>query len=149
MLISGEYVTKDAKQDGRLRQEYFYERISQVRRARALTRISPIAIAQHLLEVFAGTGLERHLQFVGNVQRYDREYHEFIADTDRADPQSPHIIGVREGMSKKKVSPEAIPTFEDTLSLSKDFNAAAMDLLLLTLFCRSAAVGGVYGVCSR
>ena len=134
MLISGEYVTKDAKQDGRLRQEYFYERIAQVRRARALTRISPIAIAQHLLEVFAGTGLERHLQFVGNVQRYDREYHEFITDTDRADPQSPHIIGVREGMSKKKVSPEAIPTFEDTLSLSKDFNAAAMDLLLLTLF---------------
>ena len=134
MVISGEYVTEDATQDGRVRQEYLSERISQVSQARAITRISPVAIAQHLLEVFAGTGLERHLQFVENVQLYAREYHEFIADTERSDPESPHIIGVRDGMSKKKVSPEAIPTFEDTLSLGKDFNAAAMDLLLLTLF---------------
>ena len=102
--------------------------------ARTITRISPVAIAQHLLEVFAGTGLARHLQFVENVQLYDREYREFIADTERSDPESPHIIGVRDGMSKKKVSPEAIPIFEDTLSLSKDFNVAMMDLLLLTLF---------------
>jgi len=43
-------------------------------------------------------------------------------------------MGVRDGMSKKKVSPEAIPIFEDTLSLGRDFNAAAMDLLLLLLF---------------
>ncbi len=134
MVISSEYVTQDATQDGRLRQEYLSERISQVRRAREITRISPIAVTQHLLEIFTGTGLARHLQFVENVQLYDREYHEFIVDTERADPESPHIIGVRDGMSKKKVSPEAIPVFEDTLSLSKDFNAAAMDLLLLTLF---------------
>ena len=134
MQIAGEYVTEDAMQDGRVRQEYLSERISQVSQARAITRTSPVAIVQHLLEVFAGSGLERHLQFVENVQLYDREYREFIADTERADPESPHIIGVREGMSKKKVSPESIPTFEDTLSLGKDFNAAAMDLLLLTLF---------------
>ena len=37
-------------------------------------------------------------------------------------------------MSKKPISPESIPTFEDTLSLSRDFNAAAIDLLLLVLF---------------
>ena len=134
MRISGEYVMKDANQDGRLRQEYFDERMSQVRQAREITRISPLAVAQQLLEIFAGTGLKRHGQFVENVQLYGREYHEFIADTDRADPKSPHIIGIRDGMSKKKVSPEAIPIFEDTLSLRKDFNAAAMDLLLLTLF---------------
>ena len=133
MVISGEYVTQDATQDSRLRQEYLSERISQVRQARTITRVSPVAIAQHLLEVFAGTGLERHLQFIENVQLYSREYREFIADTERSDPESPHIIGVRDGMSKKKVSPEAIPIFEDTLSLSKDFNAAAIDLLLLVL----------------
>ena len=134
MQIAGKYVTEDATQDARVRQAYLSERISQVSQARAITRISPVAITQHLLEVFAGSGLERHLQFVENVQLYDREYREFIADTERADPESPHIIGVRDGMSKKKVSPESIPTFEDTLSLSKDFNTAAMDLLLLTLF---------------
>ena len=134
MLIQSEYVTEDAMQDGRLRQAYLSERIAQVSQAQTITRISPVAIIQHLLEVFAGTGLERHLQFVDNVQLYDREYREFIADTERADPESPHIIGIRDGMSKKKVSPEAIPIFEDTLSLSEDFNAAAMDMLLLTLF---------------
>ena len=134
MVIAGECVTEDATQDGRLREAFLSERISQVSQARAITRISPVGIAQHLLEVFAGTGLTRHLQFVENVQLYAREYHEFIADTERADPESPHIIGVRAGMSKKKVSPESIPIFEDTISLSRDFNTAAVDLLLLALF---------------
>ena len=69
-----------------------------------------------------------------NVQHYAREYREFVTDMDRADPESLHIIGVREGMSRKPISPESIPTFEDTLSLSRDFDAAAVDLLLLTLF---------------
>ncbi|MCY3721906.1 MAG: hypothetical protein OXG97_06765, partial [Candidatus Poribacteria bacterium] len=63
-----------------------------------------------------------------------REYREFVTDMDRADPESPHIIGTYEGMSKKPIRPESIPTFEDTLSLGRDFNAAAIDLLLLTLF---------------
>ena len=58
----------------------------------------------------------------------------FIVDTDQADLESLHIFGVRKGMSQKPVAPEAIPTFEDTLSLNKDFNTAAVDLLLLTLF---------------
>ena len=65
---------------------------------------------------------------------YAREYREFVLDTDKADPESLHIIGVREGMSQKSVSPEAVPKFEDTLSFSKDFNTAAVDLLLLALF---------------
>ena len=91
-------------------------------------------LVQHLLEVFAGTGFERHQQFVENVQRYAREYRGFVADMERSDPDSLHILGMHEGMSKKPISPESIPTFEDTLSLSRDFNAAAVDLLLLTLF---------------
>ena len=77
---------------------------------------------------------ERHLQFVDNTQRYVRQLREFVADTDRADPESLHILGVREGMSKKPISPDAVPKFEDTLNLSRDFNTAAMELLLLTLF---------------
>ena len=36
--------------------------------------------------------------------------------------------------SQKPVNPEAVPKFEDTLSLSRDFNTAAVDLLLLVLF---------------
>ena len=134
LQVAGAFVTKDAAQQERLREERLKQRISQVRRARAITQISPVTIFQHLLEAFAGTGFERHLQFLENVKSYTREFRTFIDDTDRADPESLHIFGVREGMSQKPVAPEAIPKFEDKLSLSKDFNTAAVDLLLLTLF---------------
>ena len=134
LQVAGEYVTKDAAAQEHLHEERLKQRISQVRRARAITQISPVTIFQHLLESFAGTGFERHLQFLENVKFYARQYREFIADTDRADPESLHIFGVRAGMSQKPVPPEAIPKFEDTLSLSKDFNIAAIELLLLALF---------------
>ena len=132
--LGGEYVTKDAAQRERLSQEHLDQQHAQIQLARSVTRISPVVLVQHLLEVFAGTGFERHQQFVENVQRYAREYREFVSDMDRADPDSLHILGMHEGMSKKPISPESIPTFEDTLSLSRDFNAAAIDLLLLALF---------------
>ncbi len=131
---AGEYVTKDAAQQERLHEERLKQRISQVNRARTLARISPVTIFQHLLESFAGTGFERHLQFLENVKSYAQQFRTFTVDTDNADAESLHIFGVREGMSQKPVSPEAIPKFEDTLSLSKDFNTAAIDLLLLMLF---------------
>ncbi|MDE0425827.1 MAG: ABC transporter permease subunit [Candidatus Poribacteria bacterium] len=132
--LGGEYVTDEAAQRERLSHEHLNQEHAQIQLARSVTRISPVAIVQHLLEAFAGTGFERHRQFVENVQRYAREYREFVGDMDRADPDSPHIIGVREGMSQKPINPEAIPKFEDTLSLSRDFNTAAVDLLLLVLF---------------
>ena len=132
--VRSEYVTRDAEIQERLNEEHLTQQIDQVQRSRTVSRVSPVTIFQHLLESFAGTGFERHLQFLENAQHYAREYREFVIDTDSADPESLHLIGVREGMSQKPVSPEAVPKFEDTLSLSKDFNAAAVDLLLLTLF---------------
>ncbi len=134
MQLGSELVINDAAQRERLTQEYLAQQHAQIQLARSVTRISPVAIIQHLLEAFAGTGFERHLQFVDNVQHYAREYREFVTDMDRSDPDSPHIIGVREGMSNKPIRPESIPVFEDTLSLSRDLNTAAIDLLLLTLF---------------
>ena len=134
MELAGEYVIRDVTERERLSHEYLTQQHAQIQLARSVTRISPVVLVQHLLEVFAGTGFERHQQFVENVQRYAREYRGFVSDMDRADPDSLHVIGVYEGMSKKPISPESIPTFEDTLSLSRDFNAAAVDLLLLTLF---------------
>ncbi|MYA70209.1 ABC transporter permease subunit [Candidatus Poribacteria bacterium] len=132
--LLGEFVTTDVEQQERLHAERLRQRIAQVHRARAVTRISPVTIVQHLLESFAGTGFERHLQFLENVQSYARQFRAFIVDTDREDPDSLHFLGVPAGMSGKPVSPEAVPKFEDTLSFSKDLNAAAVDLLLLMLF---------------
>lgn len=125
---------ENAEMAERLNQEYLTSRIRQVQHARSITRASPATLLQYLLESFAGTGFERHLQFVDNVERYARQYREFVVDIDRSDPESLHIIGVPEGMTKKKVLPSAVPKFEDTLSLSKDFNDSAMEMLLLALF---------------
>ena len=132
--LDGAYVTEDAEQQEQLHAERLNQQLAEVQRARTITRISPVTIVQNLLESFAGTGFERHLQFLESVQTYAREFRTFIVDTDRADPESLHIFGVRAGMSKKPVTPDAVPRFEDTLNLSKDFNTAAMEFLLLTLF---------------
>jgi len=134
LRAKSEFYTENAEREERWQEAQLKYRSSQVHRARAITGISPATLLQHLIESFAGTGFERHLQFAENVQRYTRQLREFVADTDRADPESLHILGVHEGMSKKPIRPESVPRFEDTLNLSKDFNTAAMELLLLTLF---------------
>ena len=128
------FFTENAERWERKHEEQLKYRSSQVYRARAITSISPATLLQHLIEGFAGTGFERHLQFVENTQRYARQLREFVADTDRADPESLHILGVREGISQKPINPESVPRFEDTFNLSRDFNTAATELLLLTLF---------------
>ena len=134
LRIRGEWHTKIAVSGERVAAEYLTFKIAQVQRARAITRVSPAALLQHLLESFAGTGLDRYQQFTGNAQRYAREYREFVVDMERGDPESRHIMGVREGMSQKPVNPEAVPRFEDTRNIGKDFNTATTELLLLTLF---------------
>ena len=57
------YVTKDAEQQEQLHEKRLNRRIAEVHRARTITRISPVTIVQNLIESFAGTGFERHLQF--------------------------------------------------------------------------------------
>ena len=141
--LDGAFVTEDAESQEQLHTERLNQRLAEVHRARAITRISPVTIVQNLLESFAGTGFERHLQFLDNVQTYVREFRTFIVDTDQADPESLHIFGVRTGMSQKPVNPDAVPKFEDTLNLSKDFDTAAMELLLLTL-CVLVLLSGAY-----
>ncbi len=133
MQAGSRYVLTDVAGQQRLIDERLTEQIAQTQRARAITRISPTAVLQHLVESFAGTGFTRHLQFLENTQRYAREYRQFIIDTDAADPESPHFVGVPKGMSQRPVAPESIPHFTDTVSLRRDFNGAAVDLLLLTL----------------
>ena len=134
LRIRGEFYTKLAVENEKLKEEYQNYKIDQVQRARAITSVSPAVLLQHLLESFAGTGLDRHQQFIANVQRYAREYREFVVDMDRGDPDSLHIMGVREGLSQKPINPEAVPRFEDTRNIGKDFNTAATELLLLMLF---------------
>ena len=54
--LGSEIITRDAEQQERLHEEFLRQQIFQMNRARTITRISPVSIAQHLLESFAGTG---------------------------------------------------------------------------------------------
>ena len=58
---------------------------------------------------------------------------DFLISADRADPDSPHVPFVREGMSDKPVSFESIPKFQDRVRLGDAFRGAALDVLLLVL----------------
>ena len=133
MRLMAELVNKDVEIRERLNREHLTAQLGQVERARSITRFSPAAIVQYALESMAGTGLNRHLQFLESVHHHIRQFRNFITETDSADTESLHIIGIPEGMSKKPISPQALPSFEDKITFSDTLNAAMMDMLLLAL----------------
>ena len=133
LRIRAELVNKDVEIREQLNREHLRAQLAQVQRARMVTRFSPAAIVQYALESMTGTGLNRHLQFLEGVDIHIRQFRNFITETDRADTESLHIIGVPDGMSKKPISPQALPRFEDKITFSDTFNAAITDMLLLVL----------------
>ncbi|MCG9134318.1 ABC transporter permease subunit, partial [Candidatus Poribacteria bacterium] len=139
--LGAEYVNKDAELRDRLHASYLSEELRQIQTARSLTRISPAAIVQYAFEGLAGTGLSRHLDFISQTRQYAKQFRQFLIDTDRADPASPHAVGIPEGTSQKPVNFDAVPKFEDQHHFSSDFDAAIVDLLLLILFLLVLFVG--------
>ncbi len=144
LRIKAEYVNKDVDIRERLNRERLRAQLAQVQRARAVTRFSPAAIAQYALESMTGTGLKRHLQFLDSVHLHIRQFRDFITETDRADPESPHILGIPEGMSKKPISPKALPNFEDKIAFRDTFNAAILDILLLVGLLGASLLGAFF-----
>ena len=133
MRLMAEFVNTDAEIRERLNREHLTAQLVQVERARGITRFSPAAIVQYALESMAGTGLNRHLQFLESVHHHIRQFRNFIVEADSADTESLHIIGIPEGMSEKPISFQALPRFEDRITFSDTFNAAIMDMLFLAL----------------
>ena len=133
-LLWAEFLNEEAREGARLHRAYLNAQINQIRIAREFNRISPTAIAQYAVESLAGTGLQRHLNFLKNVERYAGEFNDFLIAADRADPDSPHVPFVREGMSDKPVSFESIPKFRDQVRLEEAFKGAILDVTLLVLF---------------
>ena len=131
--IQREFVSKDMETRERLSRQHLAAQSAQVLHARQITRCSPAAIVQYALESMAGTGFNRHLQFLDRCHLHIRQFRDFIVEMDRADPESLHIIGIPKGMSEKPVLPEAIPTFEDELTFQDTLNPAIVDMLLLIL----------------
>ena len=133
LALKAELISRDIETRERLNRERLDAQVAQVQRARAVTRLSPAAIVQYALESMAGTGFNRHLQYLEHVHQHTKQFRQFIVETDRADIQSPHFIGIPKGMSQKPVAGEAIPKFEDKIAFSDTFNTATLDLLLLVL----------------
>ena len=133
LALKAELISRDIETRERLNRERLDAQVAQVQRARAVTRLSPAAIVQYALESMAGTGFNRHLQYLEHVHQHTKQFRQFIVEADSADIQSRHFIGIRKGMSQKPVSSEAIPQFEDKIAFSDTFNTATLDLLLLVL----------------
>lgn len=125
------HVNEDVKIRERLNTARFNAQIAQTQCLRNITRLSPAAVVQYALESMAGTGLNRHLQFIEGVHRHIRIFRNFITEIDRADPESLHIIGIPQGMSKTLLSPEALPIFEDKIIFKELFHTVTPDFLLL------------------
>ena len=133
-LLWAEFLNEERGVDHRLNQEFLSTRIHQIQVARELNRISPTAIVQYAIESLAGTGFQRHLDFLKNAERYADAFNDFLISADRADPDSLHAPFVREGMSDKPVSFESIPKFQDSVRLGDAFKGAVRDVILLLLF---------------
>ena len=133
-LLWAEFLSEERRADSRINKEFIATRIHQIQVARELNRISPTAIVQYAVESLAGTGFQRHLDFLKNAERYADAFNDFLISADRADPESPHVPFVREGMSDKPVSFESIPKFQDQVRLGDAFKGAILDVMLLLLF---------------
>ena len=146
--IQQELVNEDMEIRERLSRQHLAAQSAQVLRARQITRCSPAAIVQYALESMAGTGFNRHLQFLAYANLHVQQFRNFITEMDRGDPESLHIIGIPKGMSEKPVSPEAIPIFEDKLTFQDTLNPAIVDILLLILLL-SVSLAGAFLVFLR
>ena len=139
--IQQELVNKDMETREQLSRQHLAAQSAQVLHARRITRCSPAAIVQYALESMAGTGFNRHLQFLENCHLHIRQFRNFIVETDRGDPESLHFVGISKGMSEKPVLPEAIPIFEDKLTFQDTLNPALVDMLLLILLLGVSLLG--------
>ena len=133
-LLWAEFLNEEAREGTKLNKMYLNAQINQIQIAREFNRISPTAIAQYAIESLAGTGFQRHLNFLKNAERYADEFNDFLITADRADPDSLHVPFVREGMSDKPVSFESIPKFQDRVRLEDAFKGAILDAMLLLFF---------------
>ena len=134
MLLWAKFLNEEAQADRRLNKELLRTRIHQIQVARELNCISPTAIVQYAIESLAGTGFQRHLNFLKNAENYADIFNDFLISVDRSDPDSPHVPFVREGMSDKPVSFESIPKFQDRVRLGDAFKGAILNIGLLLLF---------------
>ncbi|MEW6754123.1 MAG: ABC transporter permease subunit [Candidatus Latescibacterota bacterium] len=121
------------KRDQEIKDGVVDRQLRRVRFARQLTRLSPTAVFRYALEGLADTGFPQYERFVRQARAYRAHFVEFVLREDRADPDSPHVYPVKEGLSARPVDPGAVPRFAGRAGLADGLVTAAWDLLALGL----------------
>ena len=129
-----DYITTPWNIETRLDDEHLDAQFAQVQFARLILRLSPTVIYNYGMESLAGTGFAGHGEFVKTARRYRQQFIEFIKETDSADPGSPHIFYLKEGLSKKRVPFSSVPRFEQFTNDISAVGEILKDFGLLILF---------------
>jgi ABC-type transport system involved in multi-copper enzyme maturation permease subunit len=116
---------------------YMNQRINQIKKAKSILKISPTTVFSSLSEQICTTGLDHFEYFYQQIVDYRNQFRQFITETDKADPDSPHQIYEWESspMSQKPVDSNAIPRFQEKeLSLIKTIKRALSNFAVLIIF---------------
>ena len=129
-----DFITNRWKIATRVDDEHLDAQFAQVQFARQILRLFPTVIYNYGMESLAGTGFAGHHEFVKAARRYRQQFIEFIRETDSADPGSPNIFYLKEGLSNKPVPFSSVPRFEQFTNNSLIAGETLKDFGLLILF---------------
>ena len=128
------YLTTVTEMRTQFADEHINQQFRQVRLARDLTQISPIACFQYAMEGLAGTGIMSYMNFIKQVRRYRQTFIDFIKTEDRSDPESLYVYPVKEGLSQRLVNPNTVPRFEEHVSYENVFFPTGLLVIFNLLF---------------
>ncbi len=135
--IRAEMFQKIEAEQSKVDQWYRGKILAQAKLARKVTCLSPTALYQQACEEIVGVGFPKLGYFLEEVRRYRDDLKKSIADKDRADPSSHHLIYFSwEGlMSHKTVEFDAVPKFVDRpLTLTESLQKSLGSMALLVIF---------------
>ena len=128
------YFTKEVETKTRFNDGHIDQQFEQVKLARDLTQISPIATFQYAMEGLANTGILGYMNFVKQARRYRQTFIDFIKTEDQSDPESLHVYPVKEGLSQKPMDPAAVPVFTEQISYRSVLSQVGLLVLFNLLF---------------
>ena len=131
LRLWADYLNERTDAKSRIYDTHLDKQLAQVTFTQQITRFSPAAIYKYAVESLAGTGIDRHKQFVQNVRRYRQQFVDFIRSEDSGDGESYHVYLVKEGLSEKPIAFSRVPKFSEQLRVETAFKGAVLDLMLL------------------
>lgn len=120
----------------RIQNEYFSDMFRQFERTRLLTMISPVCLYECMCEAVVGGGYLRFQKVWEDLHNFQPMFLKFFKEKDANDPDSPHWYNPNSDLSttRKPVSFEEVPLFEEKVMSFTDRFSAGWKYLLITAF---------------